>query len=140
MMTEICSYTESLINSLKDSLHPLIWQRLASLFVNKMNKLLLISSCVVAVIADMLFVWWAKRASHPMWSAIIGIILLNAATIIWMHTMKKGIESATAITFYALFTVAGCSFLGFVIFKEPLSLVNGFGIVLAIVALILISI
>jgi multidrug transporter EmrE-like cation transporter len=57
-----------------------------------------------------------------------------------MYTMKKGIESATAITFYALFTVAGCSFLGFVIFKEPLSLVNGVGLALAVIALVLISI
>ncbi len=104
-----------------------------------MNKLLLIVSCVVAVAADMLFVWWAKRGSHPTWSAIVGIVLLNTATIVWMYTMKKGIESATAITFYALFTVAGCSFLGFVIFKEPLSFINGLGLLLAIVALVLIS-
>ncbi len=105
-----------------------------------MNKFLLISSCAVAVVADMLFVWWAKRVNHPIWSAIIGIILLNIATIVWMYTMKKGIESATAITFYAIFTVAGCSFLGFVIFKEPLSLTNGIGLVLAVIALVLISI
>ncbi len=105
-----------------------------------MNKLLLIASCVVAVIADMLFVWWAKRGNHPTWSAVMGIILLNVATIIWMYTMRKGIESATAITFYALFTVAGCSFLGFIIFKEPLSFVNGIGLALGMISLILISI
>ena len=96
-------------------------------------------SCVVAVIADMLFVWWAKRINHPSWAAIIGIILLNIAAVAWMYTMKKGIESATAITFYALFTVAGCSFLGFVIFKEPVSTTNAIGLVLAVIALVLIS-
>ena len=88
----------------------------------------------------MLFVWWAKRDNHPTWSWVLGIILLNIATIIWMYTMRKGIESATAITFYALFTVVGCSFLGFVVFYEPLSFINLLGIVLGIIALIMISI
>lgn len=105
-----------------------------------MNKLLLIISCVVAVIADMLFVWWAKKSTHPSWSWISGLVLLNIATLVWMYTMRKGIESATAITFYALFTVIGCSFLGFVVFKEPLSLINIIGLILGIVALVIISI
>lgn len=104
-----------------------------------MNKLLLFFSCIVAVIADMLFVWWAKRDNHPVFAMILGMVLLNIASIAWMYTMRKGIESATAITFYALFTVAGCSFLGFVVFKEPLSLMNGIGIGLALVALVLIG-
>ena len=85
-----------------------------------MNKLLLFFSCVVAVIADMSFVWWAKKDTHPNWTWIIGIVLLNIATLVWMYTMRKGIESATAITFYALFTVTGCSFLGFIIFHEQI--------------------
>lgn len=104
-----------------------------------MSKLLLLASCFVAVIADMLFVWWAKEDSHPKPAVIAGLILLNVATLIWMYTMRVGIESATAITFYALFTVAGCSFLGFVIFHEHLSPVNAVGLVLAVIALILIS-
>ena len=104
-----------------------------------MNKLLLFFSCIVAVIADMSFVWWAKKASHPTLFMVLGLILMNVAGVAWMITMRKGIESATAITFYALFTVAGCSFLGFVVFKEPLSLVNSIGIGLALVALILIG-
>jgi multidrug transporter EmrE-like cation transporter len=104
------------------------------------NKLILIISCIVAVISDMLFVWWAKRDNHPSWAMIIGIVLLNIAAVIWMYTMKKGIESATAITFYALFTVAGCSFLGFIIFHEPLSIINFIGLLLTLVALVMISI
>ncbi len=105
-----------------------------------MNRLLLIASCVVAVVADMLFVWWAKKDTHPNWSWIVGLVLLNIATLVWMYTMRKGIESATAITFYALFTVAGCSFLGFVIFKEHLSTLNLIGLILGFIALIIISI
>jgi multidrug transporter EmrE-like cation transporter len=104
-----------------------------------MNKLLLVASCVIAVAADMLFVWWAKKDTHPTVAVILGLILLNVATLVWMYTMRKGIESATAITFYALFTVAGCSYLGFVVFQEPLSFVNSIGLVLAVVSLILIS-
>ena len=104
-----------------------------------MNKLLLFASCFVVVIADMLFVWWAKKDNHSTASLVVGLILLNVATLVWMYTLRKGIESAAAITFYALFTVAGCSYLGFVFFKEPLSTVNSIGIVLALVALVLIS-
>ncbi len=104
-----------------------------------MNKILLIASCLVAVIADMLLVWWAKKESHPLYAAILGMVLINIASIVWMYTMRKGIESATAITFYALFTVAGCSFLGFIIFQEHLSMTNGIGIILAFIALILIG-
>lgn len=105
-----------------------------------MNQLILFTSCFVAVIADMMFVWWAKRETHPSFVLIIGIILCNVAAFVWAYSMRKGIESATAITFYALFTVAGCSFLGFIIFHEHLSMVNGIGLVLAIIALIFISI
>jgi multidrug transporter EmrE-like cation transporter len=105
-----------------------------------MNKLLLISSCVVAVLADMLFVWWAKEDAHRTWLWIVGIILLNIATLVWMYSMRKGIESATAITFYALFTVIGCSFLGFVIFKEPLRIINLLGLLMGVIALVMISI
>ena len=68
-----------------------------------MGKLLLFSSCAIAVIADMMFVWWAKNQSHPVWCLILGFILNTIGILIWMYTMKLGIESATAITVYALF-------------------------------------
>lgn len=104
-----------------------------------MDKLILFTSCIVAVIADMLMVWWAKKAEHPVYAIVLGMILLNVAGLAWMLSMKRGIESATAITVYSLFTVVGCSFLGFVIFHEPLSFINFIGIGLALIALILIS-
>jgi multidrug transporter EmrE-like cation transporter len=105
-----------------------------------MEKLILIASCVVAVAADMLLVWWAKQADHPAWILILGMILLNVAAVVWAYSMYKGIESATAITFYALFTVAGCSLLGFLVFKEALTAVNAVGIGLSLIALVLIGI
>ena len=105
-----------------------------------MNKLLLFTSCGLAVIADMLFVWWAKNHSHPLWCIIVGMILLNITGLLWAYTMYKGIESATAITLYSLLTVAGCSFLGYVVFHETLTTVNAIGLALAAIALILISI
>ena len=104
-----------------------------------MEKIILIASCLVAVAADMLLVWWAKQADHPAWILIFGMILLNVAAVIWTYSMYKGIESATAITFYALFTVAGCSLLGFLVFKEALTAVNAVGIALSLVALVLIG-
>jgi multidrug transporter EmrE-like cation transporter len=103
------------------------------------SRLLLFASCIVAVVADMLFVWWAKEESHPIPAMVLGLVLLNIASVVWMYTMREGIESATAITFYALFTVAGCSFLGFVVFKEHLSPINVTGLALSVVALVFIS-
>ncbi len=105
-----------------------------------MNKLLLLASCIVAVAGDMLLVWWAKRENHPTLAIIVGMVFMNIAGLVWTYTMRHGIESATAITFYALFTVAGCSFLGLVIFKETLSLINYFGMALALIALVMISV
>lgn len=105
-----------------------------------MNNLLLILSCTIAVIADMLFVWWGKRSDHPIWSLITAFILNAIGCGIWTYTLKKGIESATAITFYALFTVAGCSLLGILYFKECLSAANWAGVGLGVISLILLSI
>jgi multidrug transporter EmrE-like cation transporter len=102
-------------------------------------RLILIFSCFVAVIADMLLVWWAKQSTHPTPCFILGFVLLNIAGYVWAYTMREGIESALAITFYALATVMGCSFLGVVIFKEPLSRMNAAGMILGLIALVMIS-
>jgi multidrug transporter EmrE-like cation transporter len=104
-----------------------------------MNKFLLFLSCIIAVIADMGFVWWAKNPTHPIWFLVGAIILNIIGLAIWAYTMRNGIESAMAITAYSLMTVAGCSFLGVVIFKEALSTVNAIGMILAMIALVLIS-
>lgn len=104
-----------------------------------MEKLILLTSCVTAVVGDMLFVWWAKEKHHASWFLISAMIFMNISALIWAYSMKAGIDSAVAITVYALFTVAGCSFLGLVIFHETISFVNYIGLLLALVALILVS-
>lgn len=104
-----------------------------------MNKLLLFTSCGLAVVADMLFVWWAKHQTHPLWCIVVGMILLNITGLMWAYTMYKGVESATAITIYSLLTVAGCTFLGYVVFQETLTTVNAIGLILGVIALIMIS-
>ena len=103
------------------------------------NTLILFASCIVAVAADMAFVWWAKQETHPVWFLATAIVLLNGASILWVYSMRAGIESASAITCYALFTVAGCSLLGYLVFGEALSSVNAVGLFLALVALVLIN-
>ena len=99
----------------------------------------LILSCLVAVVSDMALVWWAKQAGHPLSYLIAGILLGNAAIVIWAYSMRTGVESAVAITVYALATVIGCSFLGIVIFREPVSIVNAIGMGLGLVALVMVS-
>ena len=105
-----------------------------------MNKIILILSCLLAVIADMLFVWYAKSLDHPKWSLVCGLIFTNIAAFIWTYSMKIGIESSKAITTYSLSTVAGCSLLGILFFKEEISMINIIGIFIAIIALMLITI
>ena len=105
-----------------------------------MDKLILLTSCIVAVVADTLLVFYAKTKEHTPWFLIVGIVLMNIAAIVWTYSMRKGIESSIAITFYALFTVAACSTVGIFIFKEQLSTINAIGIGLAIVALVMIGI
>lgn len=103
------------------------------------NKLLLYSSCLIAVIADMLFVYCAKTEKASTF-LLIGTFLLNAiGCFIWVYCMKKGIESAIAITVYAIITTLGCTLLGSLLFKEHLSVINIIGIFTAILALILIN-
>ena len=104
-----------------------------------MEKLILFTSCIVAVIADTFFVFYAKGKSHTNLFLIGGLILTNIAALVWAYSMRKGIESAVAITFYALLTVAACTAVGVFLFKEPLSVINGIGIILALVALFMIG-
>jgi multidrug transporter EmrE-like cation transporter len=101
-----------------------------------MAKFLLFLSCIIAVISDMCLVWWAKDQKHGILFLVAGILCGLIGLTIWAYTMRRGIESAMAITTYSLLTVAGCSFLGIVIFKEALSMVNAIGMVLAVIALI----
>ena len=104
-----------------------------------LNKILLALSSIVAVASDMSLVWWAKHEQHPVLFLVIGIVTMNIAVLIWLYTLWHGIESASAIIFYALFTAAGCSLLGILFFNETLSVVNIIGLTLGIIALILIS-
>ena len=102
-------------------------------------KLLLFFSCTIAVATDMMFVWWAKHPSHPLYMLIIGVIANLVGLFTWAYSMYKGVESAMAITVYSLLTVIGCSSLGIFFFKEPFSITNAIGLMLALVALVLIS-
>ena len=104
-----------------------------------MNKLILFISCIVAVIADTLFVFYAKTKNHNMILVIAGLILMNVSALVWTYSMRKGIESSIAITFYALFTVTACSIIGIFIFKEHMSAMNLAGILLALIALLMIG-
>lgn len=105
-----------------------------------MNKLILFTSCIVAVIADTLLVFYAKTKGHPLALVVSGVLLMNISALVWTYSMRKGIESSIAITIYALFTVAACSLVGVFIFKEHLSSLNIVGIILALTALILIGV
>lgn len=54
--------------------------------------------------------------------------------------MRLGMNSATAITMYAVATVIGCTLMGNVLFGEKLSTLNVLGIVIGILSLILVAV
>ncbi len=54
-------------------------------------------------------------------------------------SIRIGVELVVAIIFYAIGTVLGCTFVGVIIFKEHLSIMNGIGIILSLISLILIN-
>jgi multidrug transporter EmrE-like cation transporter len=103
-------------------------------------KLILFLSCFFAVAADLSLVWWAKRPLHPPLALVFGVTVAMCSLFVWGYSMRRGIESATAITVYALSTVAACSLLGWLVFKEPLSTTNAIGMALAVPALVLLTI
>jgi len=105
-----------------------------------MNKFFLYVACLIAVIADMLFVCWAKKSSHSLAILFTATILNLIGTALWTYSLKAGIESATAITVYALFTIGGCSLLGYAIFNKHLTALNFVGLMLAVIALVMISV
>jgi multidrug transporter EmrE-like cation transporter len=105
-----------------------------------MDKLILLSSCLIAVMADMCLVWWAKSPKHPYSYFTIGVVLTMIGLTVWAYSMRRGIESAMAITSYSLLTVAGCTFIGVMVFKESMTTMNMAGIALAAVALVMISV
>ena len=82
------------------------------------NKVLLFLSCILAVFADMSFVWWAKSKEHSAFLFLFALLLSLSAITIWSYSMFKGIESAMAITVYALLTVAGCTALGYLFLND----------------------
>lgn len=105
-----------------------------------MEKIILFIACIIAVAADMSWVWWAKSKEHNIWILIIGFILSMTSLVFWIYSLIKGITAAQAITIYSIFTIIGCSFLGIVIFKEAITVINGIGLIFALIALIMISI
>lgn len=104
-----------------------------------MAKLILLLSCVVAVIADMMLVWYAKHTKSSIWIFISALTLSVIGIFIWQYSMRKGIESAAAITVYCILTTLGCTFLGWYFFDEILTTKQWVGMGLAIIALLLMN-
>lgn len=101
-----------------------------------MSKVYLLSSSIIAVIVDMLLTLWAKTGSN--WKLVLALILLPISAYMWAISMKLGEEASVAITLYSLFTILGCTWLGYYL-NEPMNLSKMIGIVLAIVAIVLIN-
>jgi drug/metabolite transporter (DMT)-like permease len=99
----------------------------------------LIASCAIAVAADLAFVTWAKHRNHPAWILAFAVVLLNGASVLWAHSLRMGISSASGIACYALGTVSGCSLVGFIAFKESISPTNLIGLAMALVSLLLLN-
>ncbi len=104
-----------------------------------MDKFLLFLSCGLAVLADIMLVWFAKTTKMNYLLFIIAFLINAVGIIIWTYSMRKGIESVTAITVYAVCTTIGCSLVGYLYFNEIFSTIKLVGLILGIISLILLN-
>ncbi|MEY2664505.1 MAG: Small Multidrug Resistance protein [Candidatus Parcubacteria bacterium] len=97
----------------------------------------LVSFAVIfEVIADILFKYWTLNTKHLF--LIGGVILYSIGTVIWAFSLKYEYLSK-AITIFTILNLVAIVLIGVLVFKEDLSLINTFGIILGIISVILIQ-
>ena len=106
---------------------------------NAVAVLVTIGLCVVGVTGDYLL----KRASSrstPLGNAwfVAGFIVYSSTAIGWVYVMRH-LRLATIGAVYAVSTVLLLTALGTIVFREGLRPTEGVGILLAIVAILLLS-
>ncbi len=104
--------------------------------MNKWFFGLIIFAVIFEVTADILFKYWTLNTKT--FFLIGGVILYSISTIIWAFSLKYEYLSK-AITIFTILNLVGVVLVGLFLFKEDVSLINKFGILLGIVSVILIQ-
>lgn len=103
------------------------------------NWMILIASCLIAVVGDNLIAWYAKRPAHSLILLTLGLVCSVAGMLVWAFAMKVGIESSKAITVYAVLTTLSVTALGVFAFGEQLNIRGYTGVVAGIISLLLLG-
>jgi len=98
---------------------------------------LIISAVVIEVVADILFKKWALANKNIL--LITGVFLYLAGTMFFAISLKYEFLSK-AVPVFAILNIILVTFVGLIIFKEDLSLINKVGIALGILGVALIEI
>jgi multidrug transporter EmrE-like cation transporter len=92
---------------------------------------------VVEFVSDIVVKKWTLQQAGA-WTLVPTFLIFVGAFFLWILAMKVEMFSRV-INYYALLSVIGGSVLGYLFFQEKMSLINIFGIVLALISIALIS-
>lgn len=98
---------------------------------------LLLLAVTLEVIADVLFKKWSIDGKNA--ALAIGLLLYFIGTIFWAVSLRHEFLTK-AISIFTIINLIAVVLVGFLYFKEDISLTNKIGIVLGIISVILIEI
>ena len=96
--------------------------------------LLLLGAVLLETVADVLFK--ASYLQHKTVFLIVGVVLYTVGTLIWASSLRFEYLSK-AISIFTVLNLIAVLLAGLVIFKEHLSLINKFGVLLGLISVIL---
>jgi multidrug transporter EmrE-like cation transporter len=103
----------------------------------KQSFFLLVTLAVIfEIAADILFKYWSINARGVLlWS---GVALYTVGTVVWAYSLKfEGLSKA--ITIFTVLNLIVITFVGVLLFKEEISLINKIGILFGVISVILLQ-
>ena len=104
--------------------------------MNKWFLILIFFATIFEISADVLFKYWSIGARNIFW--ILGIVLYSIGTIIWAFSLKYEYLSK-AIIIFTILNLIVVVLIGLFVFKEDISFINKFEIILGVASMILIQ-
>lgn len=103
----------------------------------KQSFFLLVTLAVIfEIAADILFKYWSINARDVLlWG---GVALYSVGTVVWAYSLKfEGLSKA--ITIFTVLNLIVITFVGVLLFKEEISLINKIGILFGVISVILLQ-
>ena len=99
-------------------------------------SLLLLVSALLVVVGDVFAKYWSLNQKTSFF--IIGVLGYFLSGVVYIPTLlRKGLVITGMV--YSLFSIVGFLIVGLIFFKETLTLLQGIGVMLGVIALILLN-